>query len=84
MRDSGAITKTWKNSRPNYQRLKISKVYFDTIARTDFKDKESLDTIYQMFNTPNAPFITIGSHKGYAYRLAPSTSDLSVELDDID
>lgn len=47
-------------------------MYFDSTAQTDFKDRNNLDELNKLFNAPRYPFISLGSHKGYAYRLVPT------------
>ncbi|KAH6643590.1 hypothetical protein C7974DRAFT_370819 [Boeremia exigua] len=57
--------------------------YYTAVAYTDFRDKKALSHLIGLFDRAVYPYIGIGNHAGYCYRLKPMTDVLEIDEDEI-
>lgn len=59
-----------------------AKEYYETFARTNCVDLASVSELYDLLNSSAYPYIPVGSHNGYMYRLDPRLGILEANAEE--
>jgi hypothetical protein len=69
---------------PDKPRVTTAQDFINAFSSTDYMDYDSLGDLCDLLQHPVHPYIPVGSHNGYEYRLSPSLDFLDAPLDRID
>ena len=58
-----------------------AKEYYENFGRTNYVDLASVLELYDLLNSSACPYIPVGSHNGYMYRLDPRLGILEANID---
>jgi hypothetical protein len=70
-----------EKSRRTVSRVATTKEYVDAFSHTDYVDPKSIYKLNSLLRTPVYPYIPVGSHTGYRYRLIPCPAILEANKD---